>query len=70
MEKNENTRVIKESYNLKYPTRIQIKYFAKRYSTLTKDVKEYFIKNYFKHMNITDKDIQLVIRNNVLNRFP
>ncbi|MDF3554661.1 hypothetical protein COM99_26430 [Bacillus cereus] len=69
MKVNENKRIIKESYLLKYPTRVQIKYFAKRYSDLTSDIIYYFIKSYFKHMKITDKTTKETIQKDIEARF-
>lgn len=62
MEKNEGTKNIKVAYEARYPTRIQIKYFAKRYSNLTKNLMYYFISSYFRHMDIKDKTRQEEIK--------
>lgn len=69
MEKNEGTKNIKVAYEARYPTRIQIKYFAKRYSNLTKNVIYYFISSYFRHMDIKDKTRQEEIKVKVEARF-
>ncbi|MEH7076969.1 hypothetical protein [Neobacillus drentensis] len=66
---NQGSKNIKEVYKGMYPTRVQIKYFAKRYSQLNKDIINYFINSYFKHMKITDIKERKTIRNNVLDRF-
>lgn len=68
-EKNMSTRKIKEAYGYRYPSRTQIKYFAKRNGVLTPEIVEYFIKSYFKHFNIKDEALQADVRSRVLHRF-
>lgn len=75
MKVNENTRDYYKSYSGEngkykaYPTRIQIKYFSKRYNFLSRDVIDYFISSYFKHIGITDTTEKNYIRNRIYNRF-
>jgi hypothetical protein len=64
MKENGNTKDIKKTYLNGYPTRIQIKYFAKRYNHLNSNIIDYFIKSYFKHMEISDETMKDIIEKN------
>ncbi|PGR23036.1 hypothetical protein COC52_24905 [Priestia megaterium] len=75
MIKNKNTTNFQEAYSglngryKAYPTRIQIKYFSKRHTTLTQKVIDYFINSYFKHIKILDSVQKNRIKQNIYNRF-